>query len=207
MERPILFSGEMVNAILSGAKTQTRRVVKPPPAEHTEIWNREKGVAEHSEAWFSNVLRRCPYGHPGDLLWVRETWFPAPWSDGNKDFVKPLYRADAESDGYVHGFDAGEDKWKPSIFMPRWASRITLKVEGVRVQRLQDISEEDCYDEGIDDSQIQLAQTVALPPCTVNIPTPKTVYRDLWDSLNKKKHPWSSNPWVWAVTFSKEDNG
>ena len=150
-ERPILFSAPMVMAILAGTKTQTRRVIKPQPS----------------------VAQNCPYGTPGDHLWVKETF----WTGG--DAVN--YRADGEMPEYMRDVS----RWKPSIFMPRKLSRITLEILDVRVERVQDISEEDAKDEG----GLYGAGS----------------YRDgfavLWDSINGKKHPWESNPWCWVLTF------
>ena len=136
-ERPILCSAPDVMAILDGRKTQTRRIMKPQP---NRTWPDE--VTPHWSVGGNRTLPgasnplRCPYGVPGDRLWVREAWrlpdgAPKGWVD---------YRADDTRDGF---------KWKPSIHMPRWASRITLEVTDVRVERLQDISEADAMAEGV----------------------------------------------------------
>jgi hypothetical protein len=191
-ERPILFSAPMVRAILDGRKTQTRRTVK----RHNIIrlssndefratspypLARDTGNRYHyvlTEA--AHIGLPCPYGAPGDRLWVRETWR----EDSPDDPVRAIYRADPENEFLAEsliGF-----KWKPSIFMPRWASRLTLDITDVRVQRLQDISVEDCRAEGIE--------------YKVEVPT-KQQFQRLWDDINAKRAPWSSNPWVWALTF------
>lgn len=191
-ERPILFSGPMVRAILHGTKTQTRRVIKPQPWYLPEaydrfagwMWTRTGDGDGTGLAWGSEVAPEqvseplsvyCPYGAPGDLLWVRETWRV----NGNEhDYAmagpdKVFYRADEDWNA-----DAG---WRPSILMPRWASRITLEVTSVRVQRLQDISHEDGKAEGFDS-----LDGFAL----------------LWDRINEKRgYGWHANPWVWAVEF------
>lgn len=157
-ERPIMFSAPMVRAILAGRKTQTRRVVRFLPP------------------------RPCPYGVPGDRLWVRETWC----ADGLDDGSAPLYhfRADGDHDP--------EATWRPSIFMPRTACRIVLDVTGVRIERVQDISEADAKAEGPE----------LLPDPMQDTPRRwRDSYRTLWDSINGKRAPWDSNPWVWVVEF------
>lgn len=147
-DRPILFSAEMVRAILDGRKTQTRRVIKPqPPAEAEsvlrQLYSQDAPKNDGAWTWWAGKPQKpitkplfCPYGKPGDLLWVRETW--APLKSGNVDFA-------ADWSDMMQKY-AG--KWRPSIHMPRWASRITLRITGVRVERLQDISEDDAWAEG-----------------------------------------------------------
>lgn len=202
-ERPILFSGPMVRAILSGAKTQTRRVVKPQPhAEITSFCEIIPGGGDWKPAWSSsrrsvemlhsgesmvfNKTLRCPYGQPGDRLWVRET---CAVPRNSQDREKVLYKADEMFDGCARG-DLGF-KWRPSIHMPRWASRIDLLVKDVRVERLQEISEEDAIAEGV------------VPPIGSVDVRAWVLFRRLWDSINAAKHPWSSNPWVWVVEFER----
>ncbi|MDV6347520.1 hypothetical protein R2083_08330 [Nitrosomonas sp. Is35] len=192
-ERPILFSAPMVHAILDGRKTQTRRICK--------------GQRE-----LSNIhdfqLDRCPYGKPGDRLWVRETF--APDFEHNRYF----YRADCDDDGTVSHLINGSglgggvgnaqiNKWKPSIHMPRWASRILLEVTNVRVERLNDISEDDCYAEGIEelDGHFDEAEYCAISKkigCCIG--DSKPTYVQLWESINGQES-WSLNPWVWVVEF------
>ncbi len=150
-DRPILFSGPMVKAILECRKTQTRRVVKLNMSGRVQLSKRQWHIDD------PNAVLGCPYGQPGDRLWVKETW--AAWSSiddreadevlGNCESLVGRgisrghisYRADPQ----MHA-----DKWRPSIFMPRWASRVTLEITGVRVERLNDISEADAIAEGID---------------------------------------------------------
>lgn len=202
-ERPILFSGAMVRALLAGAKTQTRRVVKLRGAEvvderEADLW---PWSPQHDE-WLT-----CPYGAPGDRLWVRETWAPAPpiapllrhVGASPRPEPKSLYRANPEQ------ANLGVT-WRPSIHMPRWASRITLEVTGVRVERLQDVSEEDARAEGAA-SRISPGGDLAgafealpgevLPPIDY-----RAHFRDLWRSINGADS-WKSNPWVWVVEFKR----
>ena len=176
-EHPILFSGPMVRAILEGRKTQTRRVMK---------LNMDGGV--YSEP-------RCPDGVPGDRLWVRETWADVRWMQEPEHFPNGVsYRADCSADSLKLAEHYGV-RWKPSIHMPRWASRITLEVTEVRAQRLQDITEEDARAEGVN--------------CAVGgfiTTNPVNAFHGLWDYINGKRAPWDSNPWVWAVTFRRVDH-
>lgn len=229
-ERPILFSGPMVRALLDGSKTQTRRIVKPTGAHHifqfrgTEdargadeptgkwAWCRaEKVVSEHI---------RCPYGKPGDRLWVRETWRgvveinpPGKTTElGVARYVpdqqycrRVEYQATQKRDG---------DPWRPSIHMPRWASRITLEVTGVRVERLQDIGATDARAEGIEFQEHFIAGNVCRSwkaydsangwyPEGVDS-APIFSYRSLWDSLNAGRgYGWEANPWVWVIEFKR----
>ncbi len=178
-EHPILFSAAMVKAILEGRKTQTRRVIKPQPIHNIK----------HREyiAVIDGSKKQCPYGQPGDRLWVRETWqlseeagmyYP---ETGRLPDTLCEYAADYSE---VERKDGGP--WKPSIFMPRWASRITLEVVKVRVERLQDMSYEDAVAEGIDHIY----------------PQGRLQFRMLWDSINAKRgYGWDVNPWVWVVEF------
>ena len=202
-ERPILFSGPMVRAILDGSKTQTRRVVKGVPRTedddlvrlecghyHPTIIDRD-GFEEPGEETFGawtpdgEWATRCPYGQPGDRLWVRETWCDI--SGTQPQFA---YRADP----YVSNGDL-KGQWRPSIFMPRAACRLTLEITEVRVQRLQDMNATDAIAEGIPSRGIE-------PPCIASAMMYLHDFEQLWDSINAKRgHSWESNPWVWAVTF------
>lgn len=187
-ERPILFSGEMVRAILEGRKSQTRRVIVPQPMRGHWI-DRVKGYSEAWAEYFSNAkvhgTLSCPYGEVGDRLWVREAWRKHP----EFDYRGPggcLYFADRG-----HKFDG---PWKPSIHMPRWASRITLEVTSIRVERLRDISEEDAEAEGI--------QFIRDVPDVDETLSAKELFEVLWDSINGKRgYGWKVNPWVWVVGF------
>ncbi len=175
-EKPILFSGPMVKAILEGRKTMTRRVIK---------FNASGRVQAHGKQWHiddSNVVLGAPY-QPGDHLWVRETWVHI------EPDIHPMYRADYKSTTQLAQLALGF-KWRPSIFMPRWASRITLEVTGVRAERLQEITETDAISEGVKGGSCH-------PDFWVG------AFRDLWDSINGKKHPWESNPYVWVYEFRR----
>lgn len=183
-ERPILFSGPMVRAILDGRKTQTRRVIK---GEHTNVfWNSivVNGYGGWTNEHGSPV--RCPYGKPGDRLWVRETFSYRDYGDiGSHDLDKSERWYWADGSQPTHG------NWtrpKPSIHMPRWASRITLKITDMRVERLQDISHRDALAEGVD-------YDVSKPDGS-----PLQRFQQLWESLNGPES-WIDNPWVWVVEF------
>ena len=195
-ERPILFSGEMVRAILAEQKTQTRRVMKPQPVNLVDAIQ-----------W-----KKCPHGIPGDRLWVRETWAAPGYLDHRKpsdieDWNPILYRAD----GFIaRQFEVGWSwlafmfgRWRPSIFMPRWASRIMLEIVNVRVERVREITEEDAREEGIIIPDY-MAGTVRLPHG--GAPVLRTSYgsrfADLWDRINAKPgYGWDTNPWVWVIEF------
>lgn len=196
-ERPILFSGPMVRAILAGGKTQTRRAVKPQPkAIH----------AVHGDASLTTerIFRsgdgriHCPYGQPGDRLWVRETWFREPhpselglkyedmphtWAFACEKAGTYRYRADPCSEIVIDG-----RQWRPSIHMPRAACRLVLEVTDVRVQRLQALSEADACAEGVGS------------PITRDCKVPK--FAALWESINGAG-TWDEDPWVWAITFQR----
>lgn len=218
-ERPIIFSGPMVRAILEGRKTQTRRVV-------TEEWNhglvaskdypykkrkfkRRDGRDDfvtfsdpHSQmfgepiwfySWGNARWLRCPYGAPGDRLWVRETWagqHNRPLHEG-----RLFYRADGEVYGRQEALSyvEREKRWRSPLLLPRWASRLTLEVKSIRVERVQEISEAGAKAEGV-----KAGKTTDGGRCYA------LGFSDLWDSINEKRgYPWSSNPWVWVVEFEK----
>jgi len=200
-ERPILFSAPMVRALLDGSKTQTRRVVKPQP-EWDGKWFQWGGHKPNSKygACAGNslsttfwMLDACPYGKPGDRLWVRETWAHDAESveqcrAAHEDAMGggtygPYYRATESAPDTLH--------WRPSIHMPRWASRITLEVTGVRIERLQDISEADAKTEG---------WPVHMPSDPRGYTSPKQWYAMLWNAINGPES-WAKNPWVWVVEF------
>lgn len=219
--RPILFNGDMVRALLAGRKTQTRRVMKPKPekvpADHPRPghwWSSnvvqsmvhiEAELQNQQGGWEGLAANVCPHGKEGDLLWVRETWIQkgryvmpawpeaeqedATWS-GSKNIH---YSADGE------GPDSREDgrvvwRKRPSIHMPRWASRLTLRITDVRVERLQEISEEDAKAEGCDNSKSEEAATVGW------YEKPRKAFRRLWERINGSES-WSANPWVWVIEF------
>lgn len=197
-ERPILFNSEMVRAVLDDRKTQTRRVC---------VGQRELSRAADFQ------LSRCPYGQPGDRLWVKETWRVGTPSDDKKPKailpslvargkgITVLYEAGGwKSVGPVgrkepaYANDEPMPKWagkcRPSIFMPREFSRITLEIESVRVQRVQEITADDCRAEGIGDD--------------FNDVGARYCFGQLWNSINEPRSlGWDVNPWVWAITFRR----
>lgn len=190
-ERPILMSASMVRAILAGTKTQTRRICKFTSGGHL------KGPGEHKR-WHpedSNAVLACPYGAPKSHLWVRET-FQWCQSCGSYD-----YRADANSSLHCRTCDAALGKWRPSIFMPRDASRLTLEIEAVRVDRLQDITEADAVAEGVTAivTRGEMQSDKTIKPFTISA---QTAYRILWNHINGPGS-WDLNPWVWVITFRR----
>lgn len=202
-ERPILFSAPMVRAILSGQKTMTRRVVRIP--------NWKDNEAERTKLLIDGIKKgfpKCPYGQTGDRLWVRETWgvhydldnlSPSELLEGT-----PWYRA-----AQTGGAETAVKKWRPSIHMPRWASRILLEITELRVERLQDISEEDAWNEGVEydqgweeepgyghrdysaDDDDNFAYLYA-----------RDSFMSLWESIYGPDS-WEANPWVWVVCFRR----
>jgi hypothetical protein len=221
-ERPIIFNDEMVRAILDGKKTQTRRVIKPQPSKRSNhIWANENQFAFCE--WTHDKGAKCeedsviksPYGVPGDRLWVREVFalessqevsYDPPHKDG-----RPLLEVDG---GFEHGtwweqphyqatdeipdlcYDDKDEpfcRWSSPIYMPRWASRILLEIEEVRVERVQDISTPDSKAEA--------------PPCPDGWPNypsnPIIAFMFLWAAINEGKpgRGWHDNPWVWVITF------
>lgn len=215
-ERPILFSGAMVRAILDGSKTQTRRAIKPsrrlpidfrgggprggPDWNDPSCWGWETGDGEEcalAAAPDVDHVIPCPYGQPGDRLYVRETWAQPTTLDPGPTF----YRADYPDNvlGKYENLPPAEAiTWKPSIHMPRALSRIPLEITSVRVERLNDCSEADAIAEGIErDGDGWLSY--AGGSC-VGFPT--TSYASLWDSINGAG-AWEANPWVWVVEFRR----
>lgn len=236
-ERPILMNAPMVRATLAGTKTQTRRICKSQPYSNGFAWDGNdfqchndylppsamlmdcrRGRFDYTTSDHEGWASECPYGQPGDRLWVREAWMPDPPRDGSWPHVafdgcKPhdmelipeqyrtpkhcLYRAD------------GHEKltgWTPSIHMRRWASRITLEITGVRVERLQDISEADCIAEGIEPRADGWAWYTGTDRDWTYTTQPRTSYRSLWESINGHES-WYDNPWVWVVEFKRLEGG
>jgi hypothetical protein len=206
-ERPILFSGPMVRAIREGRKTQTRRIIKGLLSVGAVFSPRE--MVEKPGTWLYNGrVFPCPYGKPGDRLWVRETWAVVPCvsDDGPKHKAKgdgtgATWRADWS--GNPSGF-----KWKPSIFMPRWASRITLEITGVRAERLQDITESDAMAEGIHKFHGDLGLYGYDPkgtPCPMVGGSAVEAFFLLWESIHGDGAV-RANPFVWVVEFERVEN-
>lgn len=234
-ERPILFSAPMVRAIRAGKKTQTRRIAVIPaqptprplkheakrPGPYFDAYCSERKSDENRRGmsdrwcWWTADDRpdptteiRCPYGAPGDRLWVRETWCPI---DDDGRYIERIpdephharYRADLTSKDLA--FAAGP--WRPSIHMPRWASRITLEVTEVRVPHLQDINEDDARAEGVDPFFTQFSELGHDQRMTsgerVRDAEHRASFAVLWDEINRDRALWISNPRVWAITFKR----
>lgn len=217
-ERPILFSAPMVRALLAGTKTQTRRIVKPQPfsvalvASGNHLFDYRTDLNDYSRVVpMDKAVTLCPYGAPGDRLWVRETWAVSH----ALDHLKP--REVPKGSGLVY-YAATENLGgllkRPSIFMPRWACRITLEVTGVRVERLQAISEGDAIAEGVEwnkcpthqtqqsvDAQAMARRIGMAAHYEAEIDYPGG-YRLLWESINGPAS-WDANPWVWVVEFKR----
>lgn len=207
-ERPILFSGEMARAILENRKTQTRRVMRPQPTPRNNYtptaWEWKGFSWLENNMIDSRVLELCPYGGPGDLLYVREAHLLDPPIDGTWDHLADTY--DKISDiperyrvpEYViyraDGKLGDEWNWRPSIHMPKWAARLWLEVEDVRVERLHKIEPAGIIAEGIRttlrgyDAERDLYDQ----------------FRELWGSLNTKRgYGWNANPWVFVIEFAR----
>lgn len=237
-EHPILFTGPMIRAILEGRKTQTRRVILPQPDNPntfgiSPIWG--SGVPKFSDdirlrdkfcihAAFNENGQRvdrwlpCPYGQPGDHLWVRETHSIVPATayrasrEENDDTIPHVVSPDGKDWAvFREGWTRSAPDWRPSIHMPRWASRLTLEVVNIRVERVRDISEQDAIAEGVEiatspedrvyrltrGNPMWLGYGGALPCVSA-----QDSFSTLWDSINAKRgHSWESNCWVWVVEF------
>ncbi len=251
-ERPILFSGAMVLALLEGRKTQTRRIISNMPVEPV-VNCHSKHTAKHTPPYFDSYRNgprsaanpdrisanwcwwqvdnrqclptiRCPYGAPGDRLWVRETWATSIYCDDRKpsQMEKPgrgygwpvWYAADGAVNTRGHGSLSGgpgfttKGKNRVSIFMPRWASRITLEVLRVRVERVQAISEADALAEGVKSVWCNDGgETPGRPLYFTDVTRPTAghataaaAYQELWEAINGAES-WEKNPWVWVVEF------
>jgi hypothetical protein len=178
---PILFSTSMVQAISESRKTMTRRIIKPQLPEETMVcwFDGAEWIVINSNKQCWNQELSCPYGQPGDILWVRETWQQRSDKALQMGFEKYYYKA---------GWDGCTDTaWKPSIYMPKSACRIFLKITDIRVQRLCEISEKDAKHEGCNSS---------LYPNSYN------QFMHLWMAINKADS-WNSNPWVWVISFER----
>lgn len=199
-ERPIIFNAHSVQAILAGEKTQTRRVVKPQPAGND--FGKAFGYPPGSYTDNSGDLWPCPYGAPGDRLWVREAWadLRGMGFGYNVEYKANGLTADGNEDSDVKRIreDYGV-RYRSPIFMPRWASRINLLVTAVRVERLQDITEADAIAEGVQ-APVTGSSEWGEPAEAVY------EFMRLWDAMHAKRgYSWESNPYVWAVTFERVD--
>ena len=243
IDRPILFRPELVKAILDGRKTQTRRIMKPQPqhyaggvhpnhtaihlAPYIDAYCGERKTPENPKGMSTNwwwwteddrqgpSIGRCPYGAPGDRLWVKEAWQYYDWDDDGRPKIR--YRLDGEtlwrdppdewsdrvgdiwielSDPTNYDIDnaARDRRWRSPMFMPRWASRVTLEITNIRIERVQDISEDDAEAEGV--------TPILVPPDGGSAPHVEGFAR-VWDSINGAGS-WDTNPWVWAITFRRQ---
>jgi hypothetical protein len=205
---------ESVRGILEGRKTQTRRIVKPQPAEWIREWGYTcftpaghiSGRGSYGDQGPAEKFYRSPYGMPGDRLWVRETWGHDWYDDGTTASKRLVYRADPGAQARDNG---SPRPWSPSIHMPRWAARLTLEVTAVRVEQVQDITEVDAKAEGVeraawpedltaDDGALN-AECGYFPPrsCIAG-------FAERWDALYAKRGDgWDVNPWVWCLTFRR----
>lgn len=244
-ERPIIFSAPMIQAILAGRKTQTRRIVKPQPETLSE-WRTADGTGQiYDRGWLKPELRgdewhfwipglsltgwKCPYGAPGDRLWVKERFYidHISYADGERmptsrpkeiDEWMIYYPADARREPWCCDLiaecacgEVGKPKVRGPLYMPRWASRITLEVVSVRVERVQEITLDDAIAEGCERHLCTRADTESCKPGTPvralaellegGYLTELSDFQRRWDVLNAKRGSWARNPWVWAVEF------
>ncbi len=244
-EKPILFKEEMIRAILAGNKTQTRRIVNPQPESDVDVventggnlwyfYNKEKAKLNYPQ--YIN-MRKCPYGIPGDELWIRETWKIQSFMEGEpieflykdgkvmdehelerwqwskyeewhervtmkatNELVESDLEPDDDSGNFLWTGKESPLKWHPSIFLPRWGSRIQSGVDNIRVERVQDISEEDAKAEGV---SLDDYQYTSFPVEGERVETYKEGFEILWDKINKKRgFGWDENPWVWTVDMN-----
>jgi hypothetical protein len=195
-ERPIIFSGDMVRAILEGRKTQTRRVMKcwriwELQQETHILADIEQNVRVRNNQQF--IENYCRYGQPGDRLWVRETW--ASYLKKPSKIEQLVYKSTHKFQGAVTNI-----KWRPSIHIPRWASRITLEITGIRVERVIDISIQDAIAEGFNDRG-----KIGEPPMHDDLMSrARGLFRNEWNKIYADKgFGWSVNPWVWVIEFKR----
>lgn len=209
-ERPILFSAPMVRALLDGTKTQTRRVVKPQP-RHLLIRSSNDGEWYDADCVSPGTLVKCPYGAPGDRLWVRETF--GMWPGSLDEERQTLYRATVpEAPGgwpSRRGPIADFVRWRPSIHMPRRFSRLTLEIVSVRVERVQEISEADALAEGVPLCDYSFGRAYGGDLTgdgitRVPMDSARSAFLCLWDSINAARgFSWASNPWCWCIAFKR----
>lgn len=218
-ERPIIFSAPMVRAILDGRKTQTRRVIKSParnmqkqghevikrnpdndPWYKDYIWSMRVDGGSWADYKHERFLQLCPYGAIGDKLWVRETFGSSIRNLGGTPHEKLVYKADNPNEAYCYSSEGAEIpiKWKSPIFMPRWASRITLEITNLRVERVQDISCDDANAEGVQAWVESFANREIYHENGNLKGYPVTAYKRLWEQINGAGS-WDANPWVWII--------
>ncbi len=204
-ERPLIMSAPMVRATLDDLKTQTRRIVRfPLRVDGASVGDLHSG----DEA---RVVQFCPYGQPGDRLWVRETWgHDGPDLETVRRRLEDAIPFDNTYGPFYRATEAAPDtiRWRPSIHMPKWAARIWLEVTGVRVERLQDISEDDAIAEGVRRHQ-SWGGAISYRVDGLDLKGYQTfkasdAFCALWDSLNAKRgYGWKVNPWVWVIKFRR----
>ncbi|WP_285212707.1 hypothetical protein [Klebsiella quasipneumoniae] len=226
-ERGMIFNAEMVRALLSGRKTQTRRIMKVQPesnqlglllitdsTKHSDIgkyhWAESNATGNHVRS----KLFLCPFGAVGDRIWVREGFFPAPlemqsepprktmWNIAYRDGMQMEKLAPAEYNPTIYNYE----RWTPSIHMPRWASRILLEITNVRVERLNAISEEDARAEGIIDGGCLNCGEPEPCGCANPEPDATDAFAYLWQSIYGQES-WNANPWVWVISFERIEGG
>jgi hypothetical protein len=202
-EKPIIFSAPMVRAILDGRKTQTRRLIKPQPLEVLDAGSNTLGEFINQDG--KNI--RCPYGlsanygntdeeRRGDRLWVRENW--QAWAEFDKTRADDIPDEMRKNINYPANGNSWYARTRPSIHMPRWASRITLEVTSVRVQQLQKITPKEAIAEGLECCSDGYR---CLPMLSWN-PNPVRAFHDLWGQIHGYAS-WDSNPWVWVIEFRR----
>lgn len=218
----MIFTAASVLGILADRKTQTRRLISPQPEWHESIGLRaagwawkERGLVTKLSSWpvaaafAAELTRHCLHGRPQDRLWVRETWagydldggrFRIEYADGAVAVIETTGLARQEI-RQVAAAARRYPRWGSPRFMPRWASRLTLEITNVRVQQLQEISEEDARAEGFHPGPYQ--GRVNGEAAEIHVFEPRRWYAMAWDSINGKWAPWVSNPWVWAITFRR----
>lgn len=219
MERPILFTWRIVRKILSGEKTNTRRIMNPQPVFDPAfsggwVWKTKRADTAIASINDGRYPEACPWA-PGSRLWVRESfvvgqrmkgWKPELDEQGDEKLPAVWYRADDNEDLLwtdEHGTTSFEVPWKPSIHMPRWACRLVLELVSVRVERLQDISEEDAKAEGA-----EIAPGDIQSPDNLSY---RGAFAFMWNEINGERGSWSDNPWVWVLELrricEKESSG
>lgn len=199
-EHPIIFSCDEVNAILEGRKTQARRVIKPQPVCDLVVQHGDQWLMSYDGCCAEDIDKRikCPYGTCGDRLWVKEPFSKcgcrackAAWPNKTKHNV--IYKVSNQM---------ADINFCSPIFMPRWASRITLEITDIKVERVQDITEEDARAEGVNDGGCLNCGNKEPCGCTSPNPNARDSFIFLWDSTNAKRgYGWLSNPWVWKIEF------
>ena len=215
-DRPIIFSGEMVRAILEGRKTQTRRPIKGISIlDHPGIKGAKIANIGKNQFWLNcqdshpqHISKGCPFGQIGDRLWVREPWHPF-FRMGNHvsiEYKSGFSFATDISEADLDKFDDKwiEEKWKPSIHMPRWASRITIEITEIRVERLQEITEEEARAEGVLPCPHPLSKDDECLDCYLDAGEYACAFLNLWNRLYAKQGLGvDANPWVWVLTFRR----